>query len=194
MRQMLLLKQDVLPEILSSPGAYLCLNWAMGESKGPLTKAAELIYSLWHLADEPPSPASISPDIHSPSLLSFEWHILVTWAIPLPASDLPWRQEEWHTSGMPSSPLLKGLTLRSLLWTINLCVYCLHIQMSSVREPKKLIFQLSGALFRCGTFWPSSIYPPAPGGAETTKLHLFPTLKSEQWPNVSLLGNSSSSS
>lgn len=52
--------------------------------------------------------------------------------------------------------------------------------MSSVREPKKLIFQLSGALFRCGTFWLSSIYSPALGGMETTKLHLFPTLKSER--------------
>lgn len=122
MRQMLLLKQHVLPAMLSSPGAYLCLNWAMGESWGPLTKAVELIYSLWHLADEPPSPAPISPDIHSPSLLPLEWHILVPWAIPVPVPDLPWTQEEWHTSGVPSSPLLKGLSLRSLLWTINFSV------------------------------------------------------------------------
>lgn len=56
MKQMLLLKQHVLLAILSSPGAYLCLNWAMRESKRPLTKAVELIYSPRHLADaEPPS-------------------------------------------------------------------------------------------------------------------------------------------
>lgn len=66
-RQMLLLKQHVLLAILSSPGAYLCLNWAMGESKRPLTKVVELIYRSWHLANaEAPSPipslwTSISP-------------------------------------------------------------------------------------------------------------------------------------
>ena len=52
--------------------------------------------------------------------------------------------------------------------------------MPSVREPKNQIFQLSGALFRCGTFWLSSIYSPALGGVETAKLNLLPTLKSEQ--------------
>lgn len=52
--------------------------------------------------------------------------------------------------------------------------------MPSVREPKEHIFQLSRALFRCGTFWLSSLYSPALGGGETAKLYLLPTLKSEQ--------------
>jgi len=90
-RQMLLLKQRVLLAILRSPGAYLCLNRAMWESRCPLTKAVELTYSPWHLADaEPPSPVPSFWTFIPPHAVS-EWYVLVPWAIQLPASDLRWR-------------------------------------------------------------------------------------------------------
>lgn len=119
LKQMLLPKQHVLLAILRSPGAYLCLNWATRESKRALTKAVELIYSPWHLADaEPPSSVPTLRTSILPSCCLWMTHLS---SLTNPTACLTSPMKTGRVTYIKDAAFsIKGLPLSSLLQTRNL--------------------------------------------------------------------------